>query len=558
MTDRSRRTRLRRTRPAPEVLEDRRLLTASLGPIANLTVPAQQGYTLPLDGSGTTDAQNFTISRVSGSPDLSARVAPPAVFWTIDVQYTDPNDSANNFSGPLVFQIFKDLTPNTVSMIQQFTTDGYYTNTGKFITRVATGFPGATDFVIQGDAPNPNSTGSSGQPGTPFANENLQQLAFTGTDQLAMANSGGRNSNDTSFFITTGSPDQELGYFYTIFGQLIAGQSILAKLTQIPVTVNPVLGGETSLPKYPPVFSSVTLSSTNPSGVAIIDTTQARPGDSATFQVTAMDPTDGTSVSRTFTVTAGAYAGPSDPAINLRPLADPVAATVSVGSPATIALRGHDGYPDSNRPGTLTYALISQPSHGTISNFNPATGTFVYTPQPGFLGTDSFQYRVQETGPQSTPAATLSDPAVVTLTVTPPPLVTLTGVTEVMNKRRQVISIGLTFSGAVDPSGAVHKATYQLIRQGRHGVFKATNATTIKIRSARYVAASDTVTLIPRSPFALGQAVELVVLGQGRSALHDSRGRLIDGNNDGQPGGNAIVILSNRGTIFLRGAQPPV
>jgi hypothetical protein len=52
--------------------------------------------------------------------------------------------------------------------------------------------------------------------------------------------------------------------------------------------------------------------------------------------------------------------------------------------------------------------------------------------------------------------------------------------------------------------------------------------------------------------------VEVLVLGQGRSALHDSLGRLIDGNNDGQPGGNAVVILSNRGTIFLRGAQPPV
>src|SRR6516164_7489685 len=75
-------------RPHPEVLEDRRLLTASLQPISNVTVPAQQGYTLPLDGSGTTDAQNFTVTRTSGSPDLTASIA-QGPFWTINTKYTD-------------------------------------------------------------------------------------------------------------------------------------------------------------------------------------------------------------------------------------------------------------------------------------------------------------------------------------------------------------------------------------------------------------------------------------------------------------------------------------
>ena len=140
--------------------------------------------------------------------------------------------------------------PTPSSTYQQFTNDGYYTNTGKFITRVATGFPGATNYVIQGGAPNSNGTGNSGQPNTPFANENVQQLAFTGTDQLAMANAGGTNSNDTQFFITTGSPNSELGYNYTIFGQMVpnptsstvpSDQTTLGKLTQIPVTTNPNL-----------------------------------------------------------------------------------------------------------------------------------------------------------------------------------------------------------------------------------------------------------------------------------------------------------------------------
>src|SRR5207249_8802046 len=79
--------------PLLEVLEDRQLLTASLAPISNLTIPAQQGYTLPLNGSGTLNAQTFTVS--SSNPDLAAAIA-QGPFWTINVQYTDPTNSQNN------------------------------------------------------------------------------------------------------------------------------------------------------------------------------------------------------------------------------------------------------------------------------------------------------------------------------------------------------------------------------------------------------------------------------------------------------------------------------
>jgi cyclophilin family peptidyl-prolyl cis-trans isomerase len=399
-----------------EVLEDRRLLTASLQPISNLTVPAQQGYTLPLNGSATTDAQTFTVT--SSNPDIAASV-PPGPFWTINVQYTDARNPANNFSGPLTFQLFQNLTPNTVSHIQEFSNDGYYT--GKHFTRVATGFPGATDYVVQGGAPNPNGTGNSGQPGTPFANENVQQLAFTGTDQLAMANAGGTNSNDTQFFITTGSPNSELGYNYTIFGQMVSGQATLARMTQIPVQPNPALGGENSLPVNPLIMSSVSLSNSNSNGVVLLDTTQAKQGETSTITVTATDPTDGSHVSQSFTVTVGTYAGPTSPAINFRPFANPVTATAASTVPTTITLSGQSGYPSSSTPGTLSFALVSQPSHGTISNFNATTGTLTYTPSASFQGSDTFQYQVTASGPQATPATTTSNPATVTITVTPAP-----------------------------------------------------------------------------------------------------------------------------------------
>src|SRR5262249_27493531 len=149
----------------------------------------QQGFTQRLLANvGATNNQTFTVT--STNPNVGATIA-TGQFWTINVQYTDPNNGANNFSGPLVFQLFENpnLTPKTAAHIEEFTNDGYYT--GKHFTRVATGFPNASDYVVQGGAPNPDGTGNSGQPGTPFQNENVQQLAFTGAEQLAMANAGG-------------------------------------------------------------------------------------------------------------------------------------------------------------------------------------------------------------------------------------------------------------------------------------------------------------------------------------------------------------------------------
>jgi cyclophilin family peptidyl-prolyl cis-trans isomerase len=551
----------RRSRPETETLEGRRLLAASLASISNLTVPVQQGYALPLDGSGTTDAQIFAITRVSGSPDVAASIV-SGPFWTLNVQYTDPSNPANDFSGPLVFQLFNSagsttLTPNTVKMITQFTNDGYYTNTGKYITRVATGFPGATDYVVQAGAPNPNGTGNSGQPNTPFANEDVQPLAFTGTDQLGMANAGGTNSNDTHFFITTGSPNSALGYDYTIFGQLIPNPTsnstpsdrvTLAKLTQIPVMFNSYYH-EDSQPVNAPIFTSVSLSGSNPSGVALIDTTQAHQGDTATFMVIATDPADGTSVSREFTVTVGAYGGPPDPTINFQPTAQPVTGTITNGAAMPISLSGQSGYPDPRSPGTLSYALATQPSHGTISDFNSVTGTFVYTPQPGYSGPDSFTYRVTESGPLPG-AVTGSDPATVSLTVSgTPPLVTLNRVATTRNRKHQVTGVTLTFSGGLDPTRASNTADYLLIQRGKHGTFVPSRRTLIPIRSASIDTAGDVVTLTPRKPFTMSKPVELEAIGEPPTGLIDALGRPIDGLGNGQPGGNATALLPKRGVL---------
>ena len=35
-----------------------------------------------------------------------------------------------------------------------------------------------------------------------------------------------------------------------------------------------------------------------------------------------------------------------------------------------VTLSGTSNYPDTSNPGTLTYSIITQPAHGTITQFN--------------------------------------------------------------------------------------------------------------------------------------------------------------------------------------------
>ena len=238
----------------------------------------------------------------------------------------------------------------------------------------------------------------------------------------------GVNTNDTQFFITTtGSPNSELGYNYTIFGQLVSG-------LEHPHADDPGPGpGESELPGR-------SLQSRQPaghdSGVALLHESQRRLAHHTTQAQRASRP-------------------PSPVTAHDRPTVPPSAdlhrdrrrLRRADRSGHRFPAAGQSGHRDCDRswrdddptgrrkrlsrsrllcpPGTLTYSLVSQPKYGTISDFNASTGTFVYTPKPGVAGTDTFEYEVQEVGPAPVvantelgpDATTDSDPATVTVTV---------------------------------------------------------------------------------------------------------------------------------------------
>jgi hypothetical protein len=123
----------------------------------------------------------------------------------------------------------------------------------------------------------------------------------------------------------------------------------------------------------------------------------------------------------------------------------------------------------------------------------------------------------------------------------------MSSVQVVRNKKHQVTEILVGFSGAVNAAEADNLATYRLATAGKRGSFTAKNSRIIKLKAAVYNAGNNTVALFPKKPFALTKKVQVRVAGLPPAGLQDSLDRLIDGDHDGQAGGNAVAILSRGG-----------
>lgn len=121
--------------------------------------------------------------------------------------------------GDIVFKLFDDTAPNTVSNFISLASGGYYN--GLIFHRVIEG------FMIQGG--DPTGTGSGG-PGYKFPDELKDSRTYVrGT--VAMANSG-PNTNGSQFFIM--HADYPLPHSYSIFGQVIEGMDVVDAIATTP------------------------------------------------------------------------------------------------------------------------------------------------------------------------------------------------------------------------------------------------------------------------------------------------------------------------------------
>ena len=135
--------------------------------------------------------------------------------------------------------------------------------------------------------------------------------------------------------------------------------------------------------------------------------------DSFTFTVT-----DDTSAGGAALTSAAATVSLTVTAVNDAPVANDGQATVEHDTAKAIALTGSDGDPEVAQ--VLTFAITSQPSHGTLSGFNSATGAVTYTPDTGYEGEDSFTFTVTDDATAGAVAELTSAAGTVTLTVLGP------------------------------------------------------------------------------------------------------------------------------------------
>ena len=189
--------------------------------------------------------------------------------------------------------------------------------------------------------------------------------------------------------------------------------SLTSSVAMVSITVTPVNNPPVAQPQSLSVSvntaNPIILTGTDPEGYAVSYTVLTSPshgtldGTAPNLTYTPTTNYHGTD-SFTFTVTdseglVSSAATISITIINDPPVANAQSAEVPPNTGTAITLTGSDDCND-----TLTYAVLIQPAHGTLSGTAP---NLTYTPTAGYTGADSFTFKVND-GVSDSPAATVT------------------------------------------------------------------------------------------------------------------------------------------------------
>jgi cyclophilin family peptidyl-prolyl cis-trans isomerase len=122
--------------------------------------------------------------------------------------------------GDIVFELFDEDAPKTVSNFKQLASQGFYD--GLIFHRVI------KDFMVQGGCPEGTGTGG---PGYQFEDEINAHKVVRGA--LAMANAG-PDTNGSQFFIVTVDEAPWLDGKHTVFGEVTQGMDVVDRLEAVP------------------------------------------------------------------------------------------------------------------------------------------------------------------------------------------------------------------------------------------------------------------------------------------------------------------------------------
>jgi len=172
-------------------------------------------------------------------------------------------------------------------------------------------------------------------------------------------------------------------------------------------------------------------------------------------------------------------------AVNHAPVAEDQSVTTDQNTPVDIQLAATDADGD-----TLTYSIVDDPIHGTLSGFDAATGNVTYTPDPDYAGTDSFTFKAND-GKVDSNIATVSITVTFSAAVNHAPVAEDQSVTTDQNT-----SVNITLE-ATDIDGDT--LTYIIFSLPSNGTLKE-NETVIS--SVPYNLSDNTVTYTPNVGYA--------------------------------------------------------
>ena len=201
-----------------------------IDPIPNVTIPAGKSLIIPITATSTNGrALTYTVTGSTNAIAIVLHTNNP--FWKLNIVQAAATNAPGAFATPyrgglvtvtnmgdMTFMLLPEYAPHTVNVFQGLTASGFY-NSNTIFHRVIAG------FMDQGGDPNTNG---SGGPVFRYDDEFNPQAIFSGSGQLALANSG-KDTDGSQFFVTVG-PQRFLDFGYTLFGQLVRGFNVLTNI----------------------------------------------------------------------------------------------------------------------------------------------------------------------------------------------------------------------------------------------------------------------------------------------------------------------------------------
>lgn len=193
--------------------------------------------------------------------------------------------------------------------------------------------------------------------------EGSDSFTYEVTDSFGLSS----NAGSVSITVADNAPTAQDGSATTRAGQTYDGWLIAAHYTFQPITYSIV---------SPPSHGSATIIDAGSGAFSYVPGSGFAGNDSFTFQV--KDAVGKTSNVATVSLSVTDVAATANDGIVHTTEGQAVSGTLFIA----IAYPGQE----------LSYVLVTQPTHGSVTLTNPLTGSFTYTPAAGFAGTDSFQF----------------------------------------------------------------------------------------------------------------------------------------------------------------------